>query len=309
MTQAAVVVVGSCNMDLVTRTPRLPLPGETISGTSFGTYLGGKGFNQAVAARRLGASVALVACIGADDFGRQVETTARQEGIATHGLTRSATAPTGTALILVEEGSGENRIVIVAGANAQLTPERVAEQAATLRAARVLLLQLEVPIEASLQAARLARAAGATVILTPAPVRPLPDELLRLTDILVPNAVELQQLAGDEHDLATAARQLLARGVGTVVITQGARGALCVTPTGEYPVAPFAVQAVDTTAAGDAFVGGLAALLAEGRPLPEALRAASAAGALAVTRMGALPSLPTRQQVEAVLAGAATAQP
>ncbi|WP_026370203.1 ribokinase [Kallotenue papyrolyticum] len=309
MTQAAVVVVGSCNMDLVTRAPRLPLPGETISGTSFGTYLGGKGFNQAVAARRMGASVALVACIGADDFGRQVEAAARQEGIATHGLTRSATAPTGTALILVQEGSGENSIVIVASANAQLTPERVAEQAATLRAARVLLLQLEVPIEASLQAARLARAAGATVILTPAPVQPLPDELLRLSDILVPNAVELRQLAGDEHDLATAARQLLARGVGAVVITQGARGALCVTSAGEYPVAPFAVQAVDTTAAGDAFVGALAALLAEGWPLPEALRAASAAGALAVTRMGALPSLPTRPEVEAMLAGAATARP
>jgi len=288
-------------MDLVTRAPRLPQRGETIAGTAFGTYLGGKGLNQAVAARRMGAQVAMIARVGVDSFGDRIRAALADEGIDAALVRATADAPTGTALIVVEEGSGDNMIVAVPGANSRLTPTDIDAAAEVLRQARVLLLQLEVPLPTLLHAARLARDAGAIVILTPAPAQPLPDELLAATTILVPNAVEIGQLLASPIDPVAGAQRLIARGVEMVVITQGERGATLVTHAGAQHVASFAVEAVDTVAAGDAFAGALAALLAEGRDAHEALRYASAAGALAVTQAGALPSLPTRAAVESFL--------
>jgi ribokinase len=301
MTHAPVVVVGSCNMDLVTRAQRLPERGETIGGVSFGTYLGGKGLNQAVAARRMGAQVAMIARVGADDFGDRIRESLRDEGIDAAQVQPIAGESSGTALIVVEEGSGDNMIVAVPGANGRLAPADIDAAADLLRRSRVVLLQLEVPLATLLHAARIAHAGGATVILTPAPVQPLPDDLLRVTDILVPNAVEIRRLLESDVDPVEGARRLIARGCGAVVITQGERGATLVTHDGDQHVPPFAVAAVDTVAAGDAFVGALAAGLAEDRDLDESLRYAAAAGALAVTQPGALPSLPTRDAVESFM--------
>lgn len=301
--QPSVVVVGSCNIDLVTRVPRLPLPGETLTGSSFGTYLGGKGLNQAVAARRMGATVGLIGKVGADDFGARVAAAIEEEALLSQGLLRDPQQPTGTALILVEEQRGENSIVVVPGANGTLRPADVDRAAALIQAARVVLLQLEIPLATTLHAARLAHAAGCTVVLTPAPAQPLPDALLAATDVLLPNVVELGQVqqAGAPLDPEPGARALLARGCGAVVVTLGKQGALLVTPGETRAIPALPVIAVDTVGAGDAFAGALGALLAEGLGLPAALRYAAAAGALAVTRSGALPSLPTRAAVEALL--------
>lgn len=296
-----VVVVGSCNIDLVTRTPHLPVRGETIIGSSFATDLGGKGFNQAVAARRMRARVTMVARVGADDFGTRVLDALRTEGIDTTHTIRDEQQPTGTALITVEEDSGANTIVVVPGANGALTAEDVDQAADTIRGASVLMLQLEVPLTTTLHAARIAHAAGVTVVLTPAPAQPLPDPLLAVTDILLPNEVELTQLQQRGASPAEGAGTLLRRGARAVVVTRGEQGALLVGESGVQEIAPFAVTAVDTVAAGDAFAGALGAVLAEGMPLPMALRYASAAGALAVTQPGALASLPQREAVEALI--------
>lgn len=306
ISQPAVVVVGSCNMDLVTRVPRLPLPGETLTGSSFGTYLGGKGLNQAVAARRMGAAVALIGKVGTDDFGARVQAALEHEQIDGIALERDPTEPTGTALILVEQQRGENSIVVVPGANGTLTPADVERAAGVLRAARVVLLQLEVPLATTLRAAELARAAGCTVVLTPAPAQPLSPELLAVTDVLLPNVVELGQIQQASMSLEPeqGARALLERGCGAVVVTLGRQGALLVTATQVVEIPAFPVTAIDTVGAGDAFAGALGALLVEGVALPAALRYASAAGAMAVTQAGALPSLPTRAAVEQLVSTA-----
>lgn len=297
---ASIVVVGSCNIDLVARVPRLPQPGETLTGTAFGTYLGGKGLNQAVAARRMGAAVALVARVGADDFGRRITAALHDEQIDVAQVRIDEQQPTGTAVILVEE-SGENNIVVVPGANGALTPGDIDRAAEQIRAAKVLLLQLEVPLTTTLHAARLADAAGTTVILTPAPAQRLPAALFSATDVLVPNAVEVAQVLGTEAPPREAAQALLAQGCGAVVVTLGAQGALLVTSEAEQTIPPFPVSPVDTVGAGDAFVGALAAGLAAGRDLSTALRYASAAGAIATTKAGAMSSLPSLSEVEQFL--------
>lgn len=297
---ASVVVVGSCNTDLVARVPRLPLPGETLTGTSFGTYLGGKGLNQAVAARRMGASVAMVARVGADDFGRRITQALHDAGIDAGQVQIDEQQPTGTAVILVEE-SGENNIVVIPGANGALTIADIDRAAEQIRAASVLLLQLEVPLATTLHAAQLARAAGTTVILTPAPAQRLPTTLFAVTDLLVPNEVEVAQVLGAEARPSEAAQALLAQGCGAVVVTLGAQGALLVTTESEQAIAPFPVMPIDTVGAGDAFVGALAAALATGQDLTTALRYASAAGAIATTKPGAMSSLPTRDEIEQFL--------
>lgn len=303
--QPAVVVIGSCNMDLVTRVPRLPLPGETLTGTSFATFLGGKGLNQAVAARRMGAHVAMIGKIGTDDFGARVRAALDEEQIPADGLCDDPQTPTGTALILVEEQRGENSIVVVPGANGTLTPADIDRAATLIRGARVVLLQLEIPLATTLHAAQLARAAGCTVVLTPAPAQPLPAALLALTDVLLPNVVELGQVQQAEQiEPEQGARALLERGCGAVVVTLGRQGALLVTPHTSQPIPAFAVDAVDTVGAGDAFAGALGALLSQGLELAPALRYASAAGALAVTKSGALPAMPLRADVEQLLRAA-----
>lgn len=296
---ASVVVVGSCNIDLVACVPRQPLRGETLTGTGFATYLGGKGLNQAVAARRMGATVALVGRVGADDFGQRIKDALQAESIDA-AYVETDRQPTGTALILVEE-RGDNSIVVIPGANGALTPADIDQAAELICTASVLLLQLEVPLATTLRAAQIAHEAGTTVILTPAPAQPLPPALLAATDVLIPNQIEVGQISATNADPAAAARALLAQGCRAVVVTLGAQGALLVTPDGEESIAPLPVTAVDTVGAGDAFAGALAASLAEGHTLTTALHYASAAGALATTQAGAVPSLPTRAAVERCL--------
>jgi len=297
---AQIAVVGSLNMDLIVRSPRIPRPGETILGGTFHTAPGGKGANQAVAAARLGGTVAMVGRVGSDAFGDQLLGSLAADGVDAAHVARDSAA-TGIALITVDD-AGQNSIVVASGANAHLSPADVDGAASAIAAAGVLLLQLESPPETALRAAELARAHGATVVLNPAPARALPDALLKLVDVLVPNESETSLLTGlpvgDVAQAEAAAEALLRLGVGAVILTLGARGALLAHAGGVEAVPPFPVTPLDTTAAGDAFLGALAVALAEGRPLAEAARWGNAAGALATTRLGAQPSLPTRQEIE-----------
>jgi ribokinase len=302
---ARVVVVGSLNMDLVIRSTRMPRAGETILGGDFHMVPGGKGANQAVAASRLGARVSMVGRVGDDAFGRELLRNLAADGIDHTFVHNDATSATGVALIVVDD-AGQNSIVVASGANMDLSPSDVDGAAATLRSTDVLLLQLESPLETVVHAAELAHAHGVTVILNPAPARPLPEKLLALVDVLVPNESESALLTGmpvDNVDQAAAASAELRRaGVGTVILTLGERGALLAEQTGTRVFPAFEVEPVDTTAAGDAFLAGLAVTLAEGKRLDEAVQWANAAGALATTKLGAQTSLPTRQAVERLLA-------
>ncbi|MBC7232229.1 MAG: ribokinase [Chloroflexi bacterium] len=307
---AKVAVVGSSNTDMVVRVPHIPSPGETVLGGEFVMAAGGKGANQAVAAARLGAQVTLVARVGQDVFGERALAGFRQEGIATQYITVDPEAASGVALIFVDR-SGENSIAVAPGANARLTPQDVQRAQKAIEAADVLLLQLETPLETVRQAAEIARHAGVRVVLNPAPAppQPLPADLLALVDVLTPNEGEASLLAGRQIAQATtltdaeaAARCLIEQGVKVVIVTLGARGALIVTSDFQQLVPGFAVDVVDTTAAGDAFNGGLAVALAEGQTLADAVRFANACGALAATKMGAQPSLPTAEEVARFLA-------
>lgn len=302
--QPRVVVVGSLNMDLVAWAPRRPARGESLRGSRFGMFLGGKGFNQAVAAARLGASVTMVGRVGGDSFGASLVDALKAEGVDARYVSRDPVVPTGTAMIVVEP-DGANSIVVVLGANLTLEAHHVDAALEAIATADVLLLQLEVPQEASLHAARLARAAGGTVLLNPAPApdQPLRPDLLRLADWLMPNEVEAAMLTGVSGDPLAAARALLSQGAGRVVVTLGPQGSLLVTPDVELRVPAFPVDSVDSTAAGDAFCGALAVALARGQSESDAVRMANAAGALAVTVAGAEPSLPKREAVEELMRG------
>jgi ribokinase len=302
-----IVVVGSLNMDLVTRTPRRPQRGETLTGESFGMFVGGKGLNQAIAAARQEAAVSIVGRVGADDFGRRLRQTLEAAGVDAGLVGDDPTVSTGVATILVD-AEGDNSIIVVPGANGHVGREDVERAADAIAGADLLMLQLEVPLEAVQRAAEIARAAGVRVLLNPAPAPPgpLPDELLRLVDVLTPNEIETQTLsglsAGDDESAARAAAALRARGVGAVVLTLGARGALLADGQRNVRVPGYAVQVVDTTAAGDAFSGALATQLARGRPLDAAIAYANAAGALATTVLGAEPAMPRREAVERLVA-------
>ena len=300
-----VIVLGGINMDLVTYSGRFPEAGETVAGERFLTYAGGKGANQAVAAARMGARTAMVGRVGDDMFGPQL-----LDGLSAAGVdvSRIAVAPgetSGIAAIGVD-GAAQNRIVQVLGANSTCGAEQANAVIAALENADTLMLQLEVPMDVSLAAAQSARAAGKTVMLDPGPVRPVPAELLQLSSVITPNETEAEALVGFAVDgpdsAARAANDLLARGAGVAVVKLGAQGAYYATPelSGFQPA--FPVVAVDTVAAGDAFNGALAVCLAKGMALPDAVRVACAAGALAVTTTGAQDSMPTRAEVEALLA-------
>jgi len=304
---ARIVVVGSANVDLVIQTPHLPEPGETVLGGKFLTAMGGKGANQAVAAARLGAGVTFVARVGDDAFGQQCLAAYQKERIDTQYVTVTPDIPTGIALIAVAV-DGENTIIVASGANMALTPDDVAAAEAAFQGADILVLQLEVPLETSIAAARLAHKHDLRVVLNPAPAQKLPAELLEEVDIITPNRIELAQM----RDLSEAevrqmsdddlARTALAVGPQSAVITLGAEGALAADPGGWTRVPAFKVNALDTTGAGDAFNGGLAVALARGEAtLANAVRYASGAGALAATRLGAQPSLPTAAEVEQLL--------
>ena len=308
---AKVTVVGSINMDLVTRVTNFPEPGETIIGGDLKTIPGGKGANQAVAAARLGAEVSMVGRVGDDVFASQLKENLAGAGVDLTYVFDSDSAASGVALILVDQ-HGQNIIVVASGANARVTAQDVEAAAAAITTADVLLLQLEIPLESVHRAAELAHENGVKVILNPAPAQALPAELFTLIDILVPNESETSILTGlpadSLKDLEASAGKLRSLGAGTVLLTLGQQGALLVEPAGFRRYPAFTVErVVDTTAAGDAFVGGLATAIAEGKWVSEAVPWGNAAGALAVTRSGAQPSLPNRREVEELI-GQATAE-
>jgi ribokinase len=299
-----IVVVGSTNVDLTFRVARLPRPGETVPGSGLATGLGGKGSNQAAIAARLGADVSLVSAVGDDPFGRQALQRCAALGVDTRHV-RVVEQHTGTAGILVDD-QARNVIVVVPGANAALGPEDVRAAGDDIASAGSVLAQLETPIEASLEAFRLARAAGVRTILNPAPAQDVPNELLALADLCVPNETELETLA--DHSVTTldelvhAARRLRQRGPKVVIVTRGEAGALILDSLGETLIGSVRVRAVDPTAAGDAFIGSLAVFLASGRGLHQAVRRACAVAALTVTRPGAIDSFPPRDEIESFLA-------
>lgn len=304
---ASIVVVGSLNADLVVRVPRFPAPGETLTGSSFARFPGGKGANQAYAAARLGGHAAMVGQVGADDLGAWLTSHLASGGVDTRDVRVDNAATTGLALITIDE-RGQNEIVLVPGANGTFGPDCVAGAAATLAQARVVLLQLEIPLESVGAAARAARQAGAYVVLDPAPARPLPAELLATVDLLTPNESELAALTGGgdlggEDDVRARAEALRTIGVRSVLVKWGARGARLFDESGARAWPARSVTAVDTTAAGDTFNGAFAVALAEDRDVDEACRFAVAAATLSVTRPGAQPSMPSRAEVDDWLAG------
>ena len=294
-------VWGSLNIDLTVRVQAFVRPGQTVPGQSFHTFTGGKGGNQAVAAARLGADVRMIACVGDDLYGEMYRDVLRREGVDVSCLSIKRDASTGTALIEVED-SGENRIVVVAGANARLTTAAAVRYSEVLSQSAYLLMQLETPMVGVLAAAEAARSAGVTVIMDPAPVRPLDEALLRLCDYVTPNETELQALTGMPvgtlEQAERACRELLARGAGAVVNKRGAEGALYVDRDGAFHVPAFAVKAVDTTAAGDTFNAALAVGLDGGMSVREALRFANAAAGLSTTGLGAQTAMPDWNSVE-----------
>ena len=303
-TGKSVVVVGSSNTDMILRVARVPRPGETLLGGEFSTAPGGKGANQAVAAARAGGRVSFVARLGRDPLGDAALAGFRKEGMGLSRVVRDRGRPSGVALIFVG-ADGENSIGVAGGANQRLSPADVSAARGLISGARVLLVQLETPLRTVEAAARIARAAGVDVILNPAPARPLPSALLRNVSILTPNETEASVLTGvrvtGAASAARAARILMRRGVGTVIVTLGARGALVATRGGSQVIPGFKVRAVVSTAAGDVFNGALAVRLAENCPLGAAVRFAHAAAAISVTRRGAQPSIPARSEIDALL--------
>jgi len=306
MPPAKIVVVGSTNVDMVIKAPRIPRPGETVLGGQFTTVAGGKGANQAVAAARLGAEVTFVARVGGDPFGQQAVSGFGAEGIRTDYLVTDREAAHGVALILVDQ-NGENAIAVAPGANARLSPEDVERAEPAIQECDAVLLQLEIPLPAIETAVAVAKRHGKRVILNPAPYLAVPDAVLSQVDILTPNETEAEMLLGGGDaglaGVAGTAEELIRRGVGCVIVTMGKEGVFIVTPGEQYHLPGRHVKAVDTTAAGDAFSGAVAVCVAEGMEFRQAVRFAVCASSVSVTRMGAQPSLPTRAEVEAALSG------
>jgi ribokinase len=300
-----VVVVGGANMDYLVRGRVLPKPGETVMGNEFQEAPGGKGANQAVAVARLGVRVALIACVGQDQRGKVILKRLKDEWVDTHYIVHDQKGDTGVALIFVGE-DGEKEILTAPGANLQFGSDHVREAADVIKSARILLMQLEIPLETVMLAAQLAHQAGVKIILDPAPPVSLPDDLLKMVNVIKPNAREAEALTGIQvHDRASArnaAKQLLKRGVGVVAVQAGEEGNLIVTSTEEYLFPKIPVQSIDATGAGDAFAAALALGLLEERPWSEIGAWASAAAALKTTRLGAQAGLPGRDQVMAMLA-------
>jgi ribokinase len=296
-----VVVLGSSNVDFTVIAPHLPVPGETVLGHTFVTGPGGKGSNQAIGARRLGAEVTFVTKVGDDRSGAELRAVFEREHLPAAGVLTASGTPTGVALIVVDD-DGRNMIAVAPGANATLSPADVAAIPGLFDGASHLLCQLESPIETVLAAATAARADGVAVVLDPAPARDLPDEIYPLIDVVTPNETELAALTSmpvdSEAAVEAAARRLLGRGVGTVVATLGDRGCVAVSSAGALRVPARAVRAVDTTGCGDAFDAGLVTALAAGLDLPNALDMATRAGAFCATRRGVLAGLPSRGDLD-----------
>ncbi len=296
MNTPKICVVGACNLDLISYVPRLPSIGETLHGTRFHMGFGGKGANQAVMAAKLGGDVAMVSKLGQDVFGENTLKNFQSWGIDTQHVHFSDRAFSGVAPIAVDP-EGHNSIIIVTGANDLLTEEEIEAARSNIAAAQIMVCQLEIPLEISLTALRVARQEGVKTIFNPAPARPsLPEELYQLSDIFCPNESETELLSGMPvgtlEEAETAARVLIERGAGTVILTLGERGSLLVTndSTEHVPVEP--VKALDTTGAGDAFVGSLAYFLASGKPLTEAIKRSNQIAAVSVQSSGTQTSFP-----------------
>jgi len=299
-----IVVVGSSNMDLVVKSERIPAVGETILGGDFIMVPGGKDANQAVAAAKLGAQVCFIAKLGEDVFGAQSLANFKKEGINTNHIQQTQDAPSGVALIMVDD-KGENSIVVAPGANLKLSPEDVRAARTEIEAAGAVVAQLEVPLDTIQCAAELANSSSVPFVLDPAPARELPPELLAMVDVLTPNETEAQILTGievtDEDSAREASKNLLKRGVKAVILTLASKGFVLADSDQTKYVAAHNVQAVDSTAAGDAFTGSLAVGIAQGKPLLDAASFANYVAALSVTRMGAQSSMPTLQEVRSFM--------
>ncbi|SVB61221.1 uncharacterized protein METZ01_LOCUS214075 [marine metagenome] len=299
-----VTVVGSFMYDLVATVPRRPKTGETLVGNTFGMFLGGKGANQAIAASRAGSKVTMVGRLGNDFFGKQFLEKFSREGINTDFVTQDDENGTGVAMPLID-ASGDNSIVIIPQANMALTVENINQAQSTIADADVLVMQCEVPMDANQRAAEIAKQNDTLVILNPAPAQLIPDQILKLVDIIIPNEIETETLTGlptkTENEVLVAGRNLLSKGVETVILTLGDRGSLLLNEDGEKLIPAFDVSVVDTTAAGDSFCGVLAASLANGISINLSVEIANAAGALAVTKLGAEPSLPQRDAIDDLL--------
>ncbi|MCP1572729.1 ribokinase [Herbaspirillum rubrisubalbicans] len=296
-----IVIIGSVNMDLVLRVPRMPMPGETLAGDKFMTIPGGKGANQAVACARLaapGTAVAMVACVGDDAFGTQMRHSITACGIDDRYIDEVAGEATGIASIMVD-AQAQNSIVIAAGANGRLDVERIERARPLIEQASIVLLQLEVPMATVIHSIELAHALGKTVVLNPAPAQALPRELLQKIDYLILNEIEAAMLAEQQsEDIPLLADKLHALGARNVVVTLGEKGVYGSFADGQQRHLPARkVQAVDTTAAGDTFIGGFIGAIAQGRDQFDAIAYAQAAAALSVTRVGAQTSIPTRDEV------------
>ena len=293
-------VLGSVNADHVISVPQFAKPGETLMGNNYHIAYGGKGANQAVAAARLGANIDFIACIGNDDIGRAMKTAFASDGMNTEAVVEISNQMTGIAMIQVA-ASGENSIVISAGSNAHLNEDIVNKFSHKITEADALLMQLETPLSAVILAAKLAKQAGTKVILNPAPAQALPDELLNQLDMITPNETETEILTGikvtDEESAVKAAEVFHNKGIETVLITLGSKGVfLSQKDQKGQIISGFRVEAKDTTAAGDTFNGALMTALLEDKPLVEAIRFAHAAAAISVTRQGAQPSIPSREE-------------
>ena len=303
MARPHMLVIGSTNTDMVMDLPALPVVGQTVLGGRFRLAPGGKGANQAVAAARAGGAVTFITALGDDAFGAESQARFVREGIDTRYLVIRADVPSGVALIMVD-AHGENLIAVASGANAQLSPAELTAARPAFHGAPMTLLQLEIPLESVAWAVAEAKARGGTVLLNPAPMPPagLPDDILRHVDLITPNEGELRALAPDTASLEAAAAQVLARGPRVVIVTRGKHGAIAFSADGAIPFPAFTVKTVDTVGAGDCFSASLAVALAEGQPLPTALRFATAAAALCTTRPGAQDSMPVREDIETFLA-------
>ncbi len=299
---AKIVVVGSFNMDLTSYMPRLPRPGETLHGTSFQTGPGGKGSNQAVAAARLGADVTFVGRVGTDIFADNAFQIWNSENINTRYVIRDPENPTGVAPIWVEETTGQNAIVVILGANSALSRQDIDNAAEAIARADILITQLETDIDAAAYALKLAKQSNVRTILNPAPAAALSDEILANADILTPNETELEVLSRMAlDDIDSAARSLIRRDDQIVIVTLGEGGAQIVTAKNSINIPAIQVQPVDTTGAGDCFTGALAVALGEERVLSEAVRFANTAAGICVTRPGTARSMPSRDEVNALI--------
>ncbi len=306
-----IVVVGSANMDLVCTAKRIPSPGETIWGDRFETFHGGKGANQAMAAARLGSDVRMVAKVGGDDFGRQLREGLSSASVNVEAVTTASDVASGVALISVD-ARGQNSIIVIPGANAELRPEDIDQCLAQIESAAILLVQLEIPMETVAYVCKRAHQAGVPVVLDPAPACPIPEEVLRCVTYLTPNETEAALLCGwtcselDPEKAAQAAEMLLKTGPANVIVKMGERGAYLASANGVRTMIPaFKVHVVDSTAAGDAFNGGVATALRRGVALEEAIRYGTAVAAVSVQRAGAQTAMPTEQEVAALLERAA----